>query len=34
MTNPQLVRIVAHLQRLKLFRVQERLDTLLQEASA
>jgi DNA replication protein DnaC len=34
MTNPQLVRIVEHLQRLKLFRVQERLDTLLQEASA
>jgi len=34
MTNPQLVRIGEHLQRLKLFRVQERLDTLLQEASA
>jgi DNA replication protein DnaC len=34
MTNPPLVRMVAHLQRLKLFRVHERLDTLLHEASA
>jgi DNA replication protein DnaC len=34
MTNPQLVRIGEYLQRLKLFRVQERLETLLQEASA
>ena len=28
------MRMAAHLQRLKLFRVQERLETLLQEASA
>src|SRR5919199_4701276 len=34
MINPPLMRIAEHLQRLKLFRVQERLDTLLQEASA
>jgi DNA replication protein DnaC len=34
MTNPQLLRLGEHLQRLKLFRVQERLETLLQEASA
>jgi DNA replication protein DnaC len=34
MTHPHLVRMVEHLQRLQLFRVQERLDTLLQEASA
>src|SRR5215510_10787978 len=34
MTNPQLMRITEHLQRLKLFRVQARLETLLQEASA
>jgi DNA replication protein DnaC len=34
MTKPQLVRIGEHLQRLKRFRVQERLDTLLHEASA
>jgi DNA replication protein DnaC len=34
MSNPQLVRIGEYLQRLKLCRVQERLDTLLQEASA
>jgi DNA replication protein DnaC len=33
MTHPQLMRMVEHLQRLQLFRVQERLDTLLQEAS-
>ena len=34
MTNPQLLRLDEHLQHLKLFRVQERLETLLQEASA
>jgi DNA replication protein DnaC len=34
MTNPQLLRLGEHLQHLKLLRVQERLDTLLQEASA
>ena len=34
MTNPQLLRLGEHLQHLKLFRVQERLETLLQEASA
>jgi DNA replication protein DnaC len=34
MTNPQLLRLGEHLQHLKLLRVQERLETLLQEASA
>jgi DNA replication protein DnaC len=34
MTNPQLIRIAEHLQRLKLFRVHARLEILLQEASA
>jgi hypothetical protein len=34
MTNPQLGRIGEPLQRLTLFRVQERVDTLRQEASA
>src|SRR5919109_3009735 len=34
MTNPQLLRLGDHLQHLKLLRVQERLETLLQEASA
>jgi DNA replication protein DnaC len=34
MTNPQLARIAEHLQRLKLFKVYERLEALLQEASA
>jgi DNA replication protein DnaC len=34
MTHPQLVRLVEPLPRLKRWRVQERLDTLLQEASA
>jgi DNA replication protein DnaC len=34
MTNPQLIRIAEHLQRLKLFKVYERLEGLLQEASA
>jgi DNA replication protein DnaC len=33
MTTPPWPRLAAHLQRLKLWRVQERLDTLLQEAS-
>jgi DNA replication protein DnaC len=34
MANPQLTRITEHLHRLKLFQVEERLETLLQEASA
>jgi DNA replication protein DnaC len=34
MANPQLLRLGEHLRHLKLFRVQKRLDTLLQEASA
>jgi DNA replication protein DnaC len=34
MINPQLLRLGEHLPQLKLFRVQERLETLLQEASA
>ena len=34
MTNPQLLRLGEHLQHLKLLRVQERLETLLQEARA
>jgi DNA replication protein DnaC len=34
MTNPQLARIAEHLQRLKLLKVYERLEALLQEASA
>lgn len=34
MTNLQLLRLSEHLQHLKLFQIQERLDTLLQEASA
>jgi DNA replication protein DnaC len=34
MTNPPLLRLGEHLQHLKLWRVQERLETLLQEASA
>jgi DNA replication protein DnaC len=34
MTNPQLLRLGEHLQHLRLLRVQERLETLLQEASA
>jgi DNA replication protein DnaC len=34
MTNPQLLRPGEHLQHLKLFQTQERLETLLQEASA
>jgi DNA replication protein DnaC len=33
MTNPQLLRLAEHLQRLKLFKIHERLDSLLQEAS-
>ena len=31
--NPQLLRLAAHLQRLKLFKIHERLDRLRQEAS-
>ena len=31
MTNPQLLRLAEHLQ-LKLFKIQERLDSLMQEA--
>jgi hypothetical protein len=34
MTTPHLLRLGEHLQHLKLFRVQERVETLLQEASA
>ena len=34
MTNPQLTRLTEHLHRLKLLKVEERLETLLQEASA
>jgi DNA replication protein DnaC len=34
MTTPPLARIAEQLQRLKLFKVHERLDALLQEASA
>lgn len=34
MTNPQLLRLQDHLGQLKLFTIQERLETLLQDASA
>lgn len=33
MTNPQLLCLAEHLQRLKLFKIHDRLDSLLQEAS-
>ena len=33
MTNPQLLRLLEHLQRLKLFKIHERIDSLLPEAS-
>ena len=34
MTTPQLARIDEHLRKLRLYKLRERLDALLQEASA